>query len=280
VCAASSFSLAITDPRPFLEQVDFEWFDRVYRRKAPESSIPGELAFVEPDLAATALRSSSHSQAMGNSGETETDSLGTIRSTIITLEDHIDTDALAPGPTLTSCVTDEEFGAHCLEHTHPDFRDTVRNFDNSTAVVVAGHGFGVGSSRENAVSALKGAGVVAVICKSFAFILGRNMPSLGLLGIVLEDESFYAEAKDRRAIEVDVPQREVRIDVEGQWMVWEFQLSEIEYQLTLNKGIAQSYKRYGKGVWQSFMAKGKSEGESVLEAGLVANEGKKDALAW
>lgn len=60
---------------------------------------------------------------------------------------------LAPGPTLTTCVTDEEFGQHVLEHTHPDFRAKVKD---GQQIVVAGHAFGVGSSRECAVSALKG----------------------------------------------------------------------------------------------------------------------------
>ena len=44
-------------------------------------------------------------------------------------------------------------GLHCLEFTHPEFRARVKEgFD----IVVAGKGFGCGSSRENAVSALLG----------------------------------------------------------------------------------------------------------------------------
>lgn len=52
-----------------------------------------------------------------------------------------------------SCKTDAERGAHVLQHTHPEFRSQVRN---GQQVVVAGNAFGVGSSRETAVSALKG----------------------------------------------------------------------------------------------------------------------------
>ena len=50
-----------------------------------------------------------------------------IESKIVTLGDFIDTDALAPGPTLTTCKTDEEFGQHVLEYTHPDFRGKVNS---------------------------------------------------------------------------------------------------------------------------------------------------------
>lgn len=47
-------------------------------------------------------------------------------------------------------------------------------------IVVAGSGFGSGSSREEAVRALKGCGVQAVIAKSFAYIYGRNQQNLAL----------------------------------------------------------------------------------------------------
>ena len=49
--------------------------------------------------------------------------------------------------------TEAKAGAHVLELTHPDFRGKVAA---GQQVVVAGNAFGVGSSRENAVSALKG----------------------------------------------------------------------------------------------------------------------------
>ncbi len=50
-------------------------------------------------------------------------------------------------------LTEEEAGQYVLEFTHPEFRRKVRD---GQRVVVAGNAFGVGSSRENAVSALKG----------------------------------------------------------------------------------------------------------------------------
>jgi 3-isopropylmalate dehydratase small subunit len=66
---------------------------------------------------------------------------------------------LAPGDTLTTCTTDEEFGEHVLKHTHPDFRTKVKS---GQQVVVGGKAFGVGSSREVAVSALKGSFCMAM----------------------------------------------------------------------------------------------------------------------
>ncbi len=47
-------------------------------------------------------------------------------------------------------------------------------------IIVAGKNFGCGSSREQAVIALKAAGVSAVVAKSFARIFYRNAVNLGL----------------------------------------------------------------------------------------------------
>ncbi|ETN39949.1 uncharacterized protein HMPREF1541_06176 [Cyphellophora europaea CBS 101466] len=291
VCAASSFSLTIADPAPFLAELDFDWFDNIYRQAAspPPSPSPSpqqqqQLTYMEPDLHAPTARAASTGTQLSKPS-TVPEPMGTMRSTIITLGDMIDTDALAPGHTLVNCETDAEFGAHCLEHTHPEFRGTVRSYAGSTAVVVAGWAFGVGSSRENAVSALKGCGVVCVISRSFAFILGRNLPSLGLLGFTMEDEGFFAAAQDGRAIEVDVPRRMVRVEIEeGEWREWGFVLSEMEYQLTLNEGVTKSFQRYGKGVWEGLMkADGGGEEQTLDEAAMLkeaTGDGPKGKLEW
>lgn len=60
---------------------------------------------------------------------------------------------LAPAEFLIDMRNNKISGAHCLEHTNPEFRDRVRQGLN---VVVAGVGFGCGSSREQAVMALLG----------------------------------------------------------------------------------------------------------------------------
>ena len=64
-----------------------------------------------------------------------------------------DIEQLAPAMVLSTAKDDKEMGDHCLEYTHPDFREQVRN---GQQIVVAGKAFGVGSSREEAVRALMG----------------------------------------------------------------------------------------------------------------------------
>ncbi|KAI1610291.1 aconitase family protein [Exophiala viscosa] len=274
VCAASSFSLTITSPAEFLRDIDLDFFRR-YSPLAGMSYAPIE--YVEPDLTSKPGRSIESTTAadtrieLGKEGPQKM--LDKISSKVVTLGDFIDTDALAPGPTLTTCVTDEDFGHHVLEHTHPEFRAKVKG---GQQIVVAGHAFGVGSSRECAVSALKGAGVKAVLARSFAFIYGRNQPSLGLLGITVSDDAFFEAAKEGEDITIDIPSRSVTVG--GQ--VFPFNLSEMEYNLTINNGMAESFRKFGKGIWENFTGT-KTDAKSVARALEEGGGEKKDRkMEW
>jgi len=89
--------------------------------------------------------------------------------------DDIDTDAIIPGRYLV--INDpQELAAHLFEGVRPEMAKTVAQGD----YVVAGENFGCGSSREHAPLALKGAGVKAVVAKSFARIFFRNSINIGL----------------------------------------------------------------------------------------------------
>jgi len=70
----------------------------------------------------------------------------------------------------------KELGSHCMEAIAPDFAKKVQPGD----IIVAGDNFGCGSSREHAPVAIKGAGIQAVIAKSFAAIFFRNAINIGL----------------------------------------------------------------------------------------------------
>ena len=78
---------------------------------------------------------------------------------------------------------DADLGAHCFEYYRPEFRRRAAagarivyvdiicfEYSLANCSSVAENGFGSGSSREDAVRALKGAGIQAVVAKSFAFI--------------------------------------------------------------------------------------------------------------
>jgi len=88
--------------------------------------------------------------------------------------DSIDTDLLAPGHAMRKPI--EQLAKHCLEAVSPSFASSVQRGD----VLVAGDGFGIGSSREQAVEALLQLGIRAVLAKSVARIFYRNALNLGL----------------------------------------------------------------------------------------------------
>lgn len=89
--------------------------------------------------------------------------------------DDIDTDAIIPGRYLV--INDPlELAEHLFEGVRPEMATQVRKGD----IIVAGENFGCGSSREHAPLALKGAGITAVVAKSFARIFFRNAINIGL----------------------------------------------------------------------------------------------------
>lgn len=129
----------------------------------------------------------------------------------------------------------------------PEFRDLAGKQGHS--IVVAGKGFGVGSSREVAVNALKGCGIKCVIAESFAFIYARNQPNLGLLGIQVpregDKEKLYDVAQMGSEIEVDMDASVIRCGGSE----FHFELSAMEKQLIQIGGIENAFERFGKDLF-------------------------------
>jgi 3-isopropylmalate/(R)-2-methylmalate dehydratase small subunit len=103
-----------------------------------------------------------------------------------TFGDNIDTDTLAPGLYMKAPI--EELARHCLEAVDPCFAAEARPGD----IVVAGRNFGMGSSREQAVMALKHLGIAAVLARSFAGLFRRNAINLGLPVLVCQEAASIA----------------------------------------------------------------------------------------
>ncbi|GAC1451013.1 MAG: hypothetical protein PVSMB4_10500 [Ktedonobacterales bacterium] len=113
------------------------------------------------------------------------------------LGDNVDTDVIIPARYLMTSDP-AELGKHCMEDLDPSFASTVRPGD----VLVAGHNFGCGSSREHAPLAIKGAGVSAVIAASFARIFFRNAINIGLA--ILECPEAIAATHTGDQLRVDL----------------------------------------------------------------------------
>ena len=109
--------------------------------------------------------------------------------------DSVNTDVIIPGRYLVS-IDPAELAEHAFEPLGPEVQQRLRN----SKVVVAGRNFGCGSAREQAASCLVGAGIEAVIAKSFARVFFRNAINVGL-PVLICDTSKIAEGDE---LEVDL----------------------------------------------------------------------------
>lgn len=111
--------------------------------------------------------------------------------------DDVNTDLIIPGKYLDN-YEPGHLAAHAMEGLSKQFAGKVRKGD----FVVAGRNFGCGSSREQAVIALKHAGVSAIVARSFARIFYRNAVNLGM-PVVVSPEAV-AVFEEGEAAELDM----------------------------------------------------------------------------
>ncbi len=111
--------------------------------------------------------------------------------------DNVNTDIIIPGRYLVS-IDPAELAEHAFEPLGPEVQRRVR----SAGVVVAGRNFGCGSAREQAATALTGAGIQAVVAASFARVFFRNAINTGLIAV--ECPSAVAATRDGDEVWADL----------------------------------------------------------------------------
>ena len=114
--------------------------------------------------------------------------------------DNINTDVIFPGKYTYTLTDPEDIAAHALEDLDPSFANGVQVGD----VIVAGRNWGCGSSREQAATCLKWAGVGAVVAVSFARIFYRNAINNGLPAIICPEAAAAIEAGQMVTIDLGV----------------------------------------------------------------------------
>ena len=198
--AASSMDMRVRDPRPWLEKLDQGRYYAILGRSP--MATPQVVAATTPTPVAPPAES------VATAIQAKTTTYAPITGRIQRFGDHIDTDAIIPGEFCH--LTDfTELGERCFHYVAPGFAARCRG---GQTVVVAGEAWGSGSSREQAVWALKGAGVEVVIAPSYAFIHKRNLVNEALPHLVLRDEGFYALAADGAEITVELSTGSVTLD--------------------------------------------------------------------
>lgn len=249
VCvAASSFTMKVTDPAPFLLKIDQAQYN-VYRGWNPDVHKVAleSVQFVEPtpelanvdddevDDNPPSIPSTDANLAPPDKvAQLEAALPASFSGKVQKFGDSIDTDAIIPaqfmGLTPASllwpedCTTEDQMlGQKSFAYVRPEFVGKVEAGFN---IIVAGKAFGSGSSREEAARCLKAVGITAVIAKSFAYIYARNQPNNALLGIVLPDDDFHEHAQEGAKVFVDVQNRYV--SVQGLDKKFPFALTQLE----------------------------------------------------
>ena len=97
---------------------------------------------------------------------------------VIKFGNNVNTDVIIPGRYLVS-IDPQELAKHAFEPLGPEVQKRLW----ASQVVVGGSNFGAGSAREQAATALIGAGIKAVVAKSFSRVFFRNCINTGLPAI-------------------------------------------------------------------------------------------------
>lgn len=190
--AASTLHMKISDPRVHLARIDRDRYARLLDRKVGRQ--PPEVRTREPDCSTNVLG------PRALTPHPEARRAPKVRGRVQRFGSHVDTDAIIPGPFCH--LTDfESLGEKAFHFVRPSFHSLAKRGQN---LVVAEEGFGTGSSREQAVWALLGAGVQAVIARSFAFIHKRNLVNEALPFLVVEAPAFYELAREDTELELDL----------------------------------------------------------------------------
>ena len=156
---------------------------------------------------------------------------------------NVDTDQIIPAVYLKSIertgFQDALFAAWRYNEDgspKPDFVLNMPGYQNAT-ILVAGHNFGCGSSREHAPWAMHDYGFRCVIAPSFADIFYSNSLQNGLLPVRLSEEAvrrILDRAKDKPGFRLNVDLEAQRIWDDDEEIVQEFDLDPARRHALLN----------------------------------------------
>jgi 3-isopropylmalate/(R)-2-methylmalate dehydratase small subunit len=116
--------------------------------------------------------------------------------------DNINSDIIIAGRYLIY-IEPDKLAEHAFEMLGDSFPSRLRDFQ----ILVAGRNFGCGSAREQAVTAIIGLGLQAVVAVSFARTFYRNAINSGLP--IVECPQLYADVAEGDQIQIDLGAGEI-----------------------------------------------------------------------
>jgi 3-isopropylmalate/(R)-2-methylmalate dehydratase small subunit len=125
----------------------------------------------------------------------------TIQGKVFKFGDNINSDIIIPGRYLIY-IEPEKLALHAFEVLGAEFSHKLRQFQ----IIVAGRNFGCGSAREQAVTAIQGLGIKAVIAASFARTFYRNAINSGLPIIECPELLEFVQEGDELRIDLKAAQ--------------------------------------------------------------------------
>ena len=167
----------------------------------------------------------------------------TLTGRVLVLEQqNIDTDQIIPARFLTATdfngIGEDVFYDWRFNKEGHEIEDCRLNQQDARncPVLVAGHNFGCGSSREHAPHALLGFGFRVVISSQIADIFRNNSQNVGLLPVVLEaDQHQQLLTMDGQEISVDLENCQVRVRFAGgREENWSFSIDPFARHCLLN----------------------------------------------
>jgi 3-isopropylmalate/(R)-2-methylmalate dehydratase small subunit len=117
--------------------------------------------------------------------------------------DNINSDIIIAGRYLIY-IEPDKLAEHAFEMLGDGFGSRLRNFQ----ILVAGRNFGCGSAREQAVTAIQGLGIKAVVACSFARTFYRNAINSGLP--IVECPELCSAVSEGDEITIDLGAGEIR----------------------------------------------------------------------
>lgn len=173
---------------------------------------------------------------------------------------NVDTDAITPGAQLLKVSVAKEGYGQCLFYNwrfkeddtpEPDFVLNKEPY-KTAQILLAGHNFACGSSREVAVWALRDYGFRCVIAPSFGNIFYSNMFKNGLLPVVIAEEDVESVCDEVEACNGAKP---VTVSLENNTVTspsgktFSFKVPEI-YRQALLDGLDQisATKRFAQSI--------------------------------
>ena len=125
-----------------------------------------------------------------------------IKGRVHRLGHYISIHDIYPDPYL-SLSDPVEMAEHALEGYDPELSSKI----NSGDIIIAGKNFGAGQRREQAILALKRAGIACVAANSFGRFFYREAMNSGLP--LLEQPEAYEKIKDGETVDIDLATGEI-----------------------------------------------------------------------